>query len=278
MPWRKIKQILISFWRTVRPLLLLPFLLQGNILVERMIASTIGLDVVSALDYAKFISETIIVLLSVPIALVGLSRWSEISDKNQLRNRLEVVVKIMSLLCIPLSMFLIVNSSLVIKVIYEYGAFTADSTVVTQSILFGISFGLWAQAIGYILIKALNSQLQNKMVLIIMGIALLSNALFNIIFFPTLGAMALGLGNAAYGLLLLIGGVIMLKIWRATVGHFILLLLGALLYYAVSWSIPEFGSGWTELMLAFLYSIIYWSAWVYIFPTLRNSIAIIKWR
>ena len=53
-------------------MLILPLILQGNITLERALASFISIDVVSGLDYARFITDTVVFILSVPIAFCGL--------------------------------------------------------------------------------------------------------------------------------------------------------------------------------------------------------------
>ncbi|WP_280523710.1 lipid II flippase MurJ, partial [Enterobacter kobei] len=52
----EVKLVTKSFWITLRPLLILPLILQGNITLERALASFISIDVVSGLDYARFIT------------------------------------------------------------------------------------------------------------------------------------------------------------------------------------------------------------------------------
>jgi putative peptidoglycan lipid II flippase len=56
----EIKKVMVDFWLILRPLLILPVILQGNITLERALSSLVGLDAVSSLDYAKFITETVI--------------------------------------------------------------------------------------------------------------------------------------------------------------------------------------------------------------------------
>lgn len=59
------------------------------------------------------------------------------------------------------------------------GAFDQHSVTVTTDIIQGMCIGLWAQVIGYIFIKALSAHLNNKKVLVVMMVALLSNAVVN---------------------------------------------------------------------------------------------------
>jgi putative peptidoglycan lipid II flippase len=101
--WPLVDEVMRAFWRTLRPLLLMPFMLQGNIVVERAVASVIGLAAISALDYARFITETLIILISVPVAYAGLTHWSGLSV-NVIRQRLHKVLLLMLVVAVPLFM------------------------------------------------------------------------------------------------------------------------------------------------------------------------------
>lgn len=56
----EIKGVIGDFWSILKPLLLLPLLLQGNITLERALSSLVSLEAVSSLDYAKFVTETVV--------------------------------------------------------------------------------------------------------------------------------------------------------------------------------------------------------------------------
>lgn len=204
-------ELICQFWKIIKPLLILPFLLQGNILIERSIASLVSLTAVSALDYAKFVSETAIFFISIPIAFVGLSSWVNI-DIDALKNKLIYIFNLLVIITVPISGFIFIYADLIVNVLFERGAFDNESSHVTSIILRGLSLGLWAQVISYILIKALSAQFQNKKVLIIMLLALSSNTLINILFYKWLGAYTLGVGCSVYGMVLLIGALISFKI------------------------------------------------------------------
>lgn len=72
------------------------------------------------------------------------------------------------------------------------GAFDQHSVTVTTDIIQGMCIGLWAQVIGYIFIKALSAHLNNKKVLVVMMVALLSNAVVNLATYKMWGAFGLG--------------------------------------------------------------------------------------
>lgn len=266
--WLNLKQILSTFWKTLRPLLLLPIMLQGNIAIERAVATLIGLVAVSALDYARFITETMIFLVSMPVAFAGLSSWSSI-DRDDLHKRLVKVVVLMLIVSVPVSAFLAFHAESVVALLYSRGAFDQTSLRATSDILFGISLGLWAQVIGYVLIKALSAKLKNNIVLVIMIVSLSANAVVNLFFYSQFGAITLGLGCSAYGLFLLAGTIIALDLWKDIKVHFFILVFGVILYcfftqYAIKGDLID--------VVKVGFSIVYWSIFLLIIPNFRNVI------
>lgn len=269
--WLSVKEVLTAFWKTLRPLLFLPLLLQGNIAVERAVASLIGLSVVSSIDYAKFVSETLILLVSVPIAFSGLGYWSGLKHE-EMNEKLKELFSPVLLISISASLFLATNSGAVIDVIYSRGAFDAASVDRTSDILFGISIGLWAQVLGYVLIKALNAQLRNGAVLRVMAVALFSNVIFNLVFYPYLGAMTLGVGNSIYGLVLLGGTLTALGLWRAVLIRGWSLAVAAFGYLLLGYSLPQLDTTWLRLFISIIVALIYWTLFILIIPDMRQSV------
>jgi putative peptidoglycan lipid II flippase len=269
--WPQVSEVTRAFWLTLRPLLMLPVMLQGNIIVERAVASLIGLAAISALDYARFVSETIIFLVSVPVAFAGIAHWSGL-DNEVIRQRLHKVLLLLIGVAVPFSTFLANHGHTVVEAIYARGAFDAESVRVTGDILTGIALGLWAQVIGYVLIKALNAQMRNRAVLRVMAAALLANVVFNVTMYPYLGPMTLGLGNSAYGLVLLAGTLTALGLWKQSYKAGWLMAGGSAGYLLLDNWIPLPEGTWAGLTVAGLFALTYWMAWIAMVPLLRNVV------
>ena len=269
--WPRIGEVLHAFWIALKPLLLLPIMLQGNIVIERVVATLISLAAVSALDYARFISDTIIFLVSVPIAITGLSNWSGL-DAKALQQRLNRLLPLMLLIVVPISTFLAVHSQLVVEVLYARRAFGVHSVTTTADILFGISLGIWAQSIAYVLIKALNTQFRNRAVVLVMAAALSINVVFNLALYPYLGAMTLGLANAAYGLVLLGGTLTALQLWKNVLSQGWVIAIIAAGYLILSTLLPLPENKWVGLATAGGYALAYWLLCVVSIPYLRRSV------
>lgn len=269
--WPSVREVLGAFWATLRPLLLLPVLLQGNIAVERAVASLIGLAAVSGIDYAKFVSETLIVLVSMPVAFSGLGHWSGMSPEEMAPKLLKVIVLVL-LLAVPASAFLLANAQVIVDAVYARGAFDLGSTQITGEILFGIAMGLWGQVLGYVLIKALNAQLRNRAVLWVMALALVANAAFNLLAHAEFGAVTLGIGNSLYGLILMGGALLALDLWREALSRTWILGVAAAGYLLVTSSLPMPGTAWWKLVLEGGLALIYWALWVALVPRFRQAV------
>lgn len=269
--WPQTGDLLHSFWRTLRPLLLLPVMLQGTIATERAVSTLIGLAAVSALDYARFVTETVILLMSVPVAYAGLSSWSG-QDDTIMQLQLVKAILLLLVVSIPISVLLASHPYLITHVLYARGAFDSESINTTSDILFGLSLGLWAQVVGYVLIKALNAKLRNRIVLLIMALALGSNAAFDLLFYPYLGSLTLGIGNSLYGVVLFTGTLTALKLWRETLPLLWWMGLGSVgyLYFETWLLIPN--SPWGALGMISVYTPLYWFFYIACLKPLRQPI------
>mgnify|MGYP001252441651 CR=1 FL=1 len=256
-----------DFWRAIRHLLPLPFFLQGNFAIERAVASLMGVSVVAALDYARLITETAIVLLAVPLGLASLSEMSR-ADEDTIRRQLGKVIPALLLVTVPLSAFLFFHAETVLDLLYGRGAYDASSLAVTTPILQGLAIGLWAQVIGYVLVKYLNAQMRNREVLFIMVGSLLLNVVLNIGFYRQLGPLVLGLGVSAYGVAVFALGAAVMRLWPALIRPLLAFALAGGLYTVLEGLCQWLGH--TGLVLAGFRLLLFWGLAVWWFPVLRQ--------
>jgi putative peptidoglycan lipid II flippase len=255
-------------WRILKPLLALPLLMQGGFVVERAIASLIGVRVVASVDYAKFITETGMALLAIPLGLAGLSAWSGL-DPDALKERLQKIVPFILIVTVPFSSFLLFHNRLLVKVLYARGAFDAESTTITASVLAGLAAGFWAQVAGYVLIKALNSQLRNREVVLFVAAALSANILVIVSLFKVLGPLALGLGASVNGVILLFLTTRVFSLSKKIIPVIAWLGAGAVPYSFVAFRIA--GDTKIAMAAALLLFCIYWGLFIFAIPLLRSS-------
>lgn len=265
-----LRQTAAEFWNVVKPLLLLPVLLQGSIAAERAVASLLGVDVAAALDYAKFITDTGVLLLAVPLGLAGLSTISRMG-RAETESLLARVLPPLLLATIPFSVALASHGQLVVSLIYQRGHFGEESTRLTSTILWGFAVGFWPQVASYVLMKALSAQLRNVEVFRFMAVALLSNVLIDFGLYRWLGPGVLGLGSCSYGLALLFFSSRALGLGRLVGERIIWLSLGSLGYAALASLMPVRGLiGGSVVTALFL---VYWIAYTALVPVLRRDVS-----
>ncbi|TDS86239.1 putative peptidoglycan lipid II flippase [Rahnella sp. BIGb0236] len=267
-----LKDVIFNFWTTLKPLILLPFLYQGNIAVERAVATLISITAVSALDYAKFITETLLLVVSTPVALAGLASWGGLQPEN-IKSKLIDTFSLLIIFAVPVSLFLGIHANLVVTILFARGKFDSTSIVVTTHILQGMSLGLWANVISYVLIKALNAQFKNKIVMLIMTLGLIVNASFNMLFYQHFNEMTLGLGYSLYGLITLIGCVYSLGIWKEISKKFYIILMSSVTYIFICFYEIPVSNIYLNILINGLVFSIFWSGVVIMTPSLRRNFA-----
>ncbi|WP_432561943.1 lipid II flippase MurJ [Kineococcus sp. SYSU DK003] len=185
-----------ALWVRLRPLLLLPVVLQASVVVERVVASLLGDQVVAAVDYARFVATTGVNLLAVPLGLAGLAVLSGL-DTAAARERLGALLPGLLLVVAPLSVVLTVGAAPVVSVLYARGAFDAGAVTTSAAVLAGFGVGFWAQSVAYVLVKALNAANRNRMAALALVGGLAVTLVLNVALHRVLGPVTLGLAGSA---------------------------------------------------------------------------------
>jgi putative peptidoglycan lipid II flippase len=204
--WAAVRALTLPVWRSVRVLMLVPILLQVHFIIERRVASLVGADAVAALDYVRFLSDTAVLLLAVPIGLAGLGTMPQLTEAR-FRELAARSMRMLLYIGVPLSLALVLHAKLAVQIVFARGAFDAASVERTATILQTLAVGLWAQLIGYAGAKFLSARHRNRSLIGIYLSAVSCNVLLNVALYRTMGAAALGIASAAnslvFGLLVL---------------------------------------------------------------------------
>lgn len=237
------------FLGRVRPLLAIPLADQGNILLERFLASAAGTGTLASLDYARTLTESALFLVSQPIGYVVLTK--DAGEATTVRARVEAIAGPMLALAIPASVFLAVFASDIVRLVFARGAFNEEAVLLTAGALRGIALGLWAATLGWVLIRIVNAAGRNGAAAVVLGTAYAANALFNVLVVPRLGSLGLGLGEAVRGLVLLGGTATVLGCGWLLLRQLLLMLpAAALLTMAGLWVATEFNGSLIRLGVA----------------------------
>jgi putative peptidoglycan lipid II flippase len=200
-----------DFLRRLRPVAPLPLAEQTQMWVERIAGSRIAVGGVASLDYARTLSETALLIISQPVGLAFMSSYKEGESPRQI----EGIARLILTLTIPACAYTFVFAPDIVRLIFFRGAFSESGLMLTSTALRGISAGLWASTLGWILLRQLNSDGRNALATMIVVCAYLANITVNVVvtwILPPLhlGLLLVGFGETMRGLTLLTGTTMVL--------------------------------------------------------------------
>jgi putative peptidoglycan lipid II flippase len=201
-----------TFWRRFRTLLSIPLADQGNLVVERMLASGLGVGALASLDYARTLTESAFYLISQPLGYLVLRR--EANRDQTRRDEVLQITRPLLALGVPVTVFITVFAPDIVRVIFNRGAFDMQAVALTSGALRGIAVGLWASMLGWVLARLVNVAGRNGTVAAISLAAYAANIAVNVAGVPFLGTFGLGLGEASKGLVMLAGAALALRCSR----------------------------------------------------------------
>jgi putative peptidoglycan lipid II flippase len=268
--WQGLRPVAGRFWTAMRPITFFSLCTQGNLLLEKAIASLIGPGAVATVEYARLIPETVQVFLGVPLGLVSLSAMVDL-DASTVREHSDRMATVILLLLVPLSGLVFVASPDIIRLLYWRGAFDEKSVLLTSQALRGMAVGLWAVCLSYILQRIYNARSRNVEVLRIGVLGLGVAALFNLAAYRFLGVLALGLGFSLGRVVMTwqylrgIGGMPM--VWR--IGK--LCLYGMVPYVVVALALQRYAmASLVSLTVQVMWTVLCWGSIFWIAPESRH--------
>lgn len=194
--------ILISSW--VQPI--------NNIINLRLASGLEDGQAVSAIEYAYTLYLIVVGVFSYTLSNIIFPELSKLSADNQedeFREIIKKAIKISIFFIIPMSVGIAVLSSDVIKLIYERGEFTVNSTMLTSSALMCYAIGMLGYGLMEILNKAFYAKQDAKTPMYTSAVAIVLNVIFSIGFVKTIGYTGLPLAASITSILTAI-----IMLWR----------------------------------------------------------------
>lgn len=241
-----------DFLKRLFPLLAIPAAEQCHIWIERALASRLVTGAIASIDYARTFTESTLPLVSQPVGLAVLASH----PPKDARAQIEAIARPILAIALPASVALFIFAPELVRLVFYRGAFTEEGVVLTSQALRGISVGLWAATLGWILLRVLNSSGRNVLAAAILVAAYGVNIAFNLItswVHPPgeTSVLMLGLGEAARSLVLLTGIVLALEyrthlfrlILIAAVPAALMALAGWQVQQAVTGTLPRLFAG-----------------------------------
>ncbi|MEV1288027.1 lipid II flippase MurJ [Micromonospora sp. NPDC049679] len=262
------KLALSMFWRRLRPLLLIPVILQGSIAVERAVSSLLGVEVVAATEYARFVVDSCMALLAAPLGLAGLASFSKMKQ-SEVAGGLRRLIPPVLLVTVPLSLILCINSRGIVTVLYARGQFDDRAVDISSVMLLGFALGIWAQVLGYTFVKVLNARGANFQVAIVMALSFSVPMGLNLLLYRHWGAFTLGAAASVGGLLMFIASARWLAVLRFSLGLIVVLLPGVLAAIAAGYFLS--GPGVLRLAASSAAILVVWMLYIAVVPQLRRT-------
>ncbi|QSI79031.1 murein biosynthesis integral membrane protein MurJ [Niveibacterium microcysteis] len=219
-----VRQIGSRFARNMLPLLGLPLIAQVNVLVERIVSSWIGTSVIPSVDYSRFIADTTVQLIAMPLGVLTMSKHGGV-DTKEARTHIRDVSATIVLIAFPLAVIISQNAEDIIRTLFARGAFNEQSISSTADVLRWMGGALGMTITAYYLVKALNSQLRNVEALMITIAACSANMLVNVLLWRSYGAQTVGMAVASYSMVLFTLSFTRLHLWRE-LGPFLAVVVG----------------------------------------------------
>ena len=197
---RDIAATTAEFFRRLGPLVPLPMAEQLNIWLERLLTSRLQGGAVASLDYARTLTESFLLLISQPVGLAVLSGGRQppspspqrgegarradegafpTREKGGQEAQARTIVRVVLAFSLPASAFLFVFAQDIVTAVFHRGAFGQTGVMLTSHALEGISLGLWASTLGWILLRLLNGAGRSGRAACILVAAYAANMAFN---------------------------------------------------------------------------------------------------
>jgi putative peptidoglycan lipid II flippase len=201
-----IVSVLLEFLHRLRPLMLQPLAEQGQVWLERIVASGFAVGTLASIDYARTLTDSAVLLIAQPIGMAVLYRGI---SENPRAAALSMAGPLLAV-TVPGSVFLAVFAPDIVTLIFARGAFDETAVTLTSGALRGIAMGLWATTLGMILLRFLNNAGRNGRAALILAAAYAANAGLNLVAWRVIGPLGngsilIGSGEAVRGLVLLAG-------------------------------------------------------------------------
>jgi len=179
---------------------------QINIFVDTILASfawIVGPGGVAALYYANRLFQFPLGIFGLALAQAALPKLSQefaLNDIERFKDTLAFSLRSVVIVMVPATFGLAILGERIIKILFERGAFTAYSTLITQSALFYYSFGLVAYAAVKLLVTSFYSMHDTKTPVKVAFFALIVNVVLSLILmWPLqLGGLALATSISAF--------------------------------------------------------------------------------
>ncbi len=146
----------IDVFKMVIPIIIGSTMSQINHIVDKSIASNFAFGSVSALSYSSTINVAIQELLVTGLLNVMFVEYSkQLIEKeiSELKDSTEHILKMLRVLLVPVTIFVLFNSEPIIRILFMRGSFDENSLAMTSLTLMFYSFGIYFVSFRDVIVK-----------------------------------------------------------------------------------------------------------------------------
>ena len=184
--------------------LLFPIILTSGVsalyqIVDKTVASSLQAGSVAALNFAQLIYLVPYTLISVPIVFSVYPSFSDFAVKNQFKQYLKMfqdTFSILMFIIIPISFIFIIYAQPIVRILYQHGAFTNKSTLLTAFAVSMYSVGLFTISANLLFQRIFFSFKDTKTPLYITIFVVIFNAAGDVLLSKVWGVGGIGLATA----------------------------------------------------------------------------------
>lgn len=132
------------------PIVFMQALFYGRIIVGRLLASTLSSGSLAVLNYSDRLASLPVLIFANALntaVFPSLSESAAVTNLDRLRGAVSLNLRTIAFMIIPASLVMVFFSLPIVKLVYERGAFDAQSTILTASLLRWSAITLLAQAL-----------------------------------------------------------------------------------------------------------------------------------
>lgn len=172
---------------------------QINVLVDKIMASMLGVGAVSALNYGNKLTNVLSGLLSTALSTALYPQFVELITLKKNKELQEIIIKVInifSFIMVPLTIGCMLFSREIVSVVYQRGAFNNQSVLITSGVFACYCVGLMFVGINTIITNVFYADGQIRTMLIISIENLIINIFLNIILVFVMGLNGLALATS----------------------------------------------------------------------------------
>ena len=244
-------------------------IIQLNVMIDKAFASTLGVGVVSALNYADLLCAFVINVIATSVATVIFTSLSELATKNKnedFANELVKGIKLILLVLIPITICFSILSPWMIDLLFGRGKFDLKDIRTTAESLEYYAFSIIGTALNQIVYRAFFSKRDNVTPFVCYTIGIVVNIVMNFILIKNYGHMGLAMATSISSLVIFVVQLILFdKKYRFQIGRRIsgylarIMACGMAMYISVSIikrnvKIGTNVSKWEDFIMLFMFS------------------------